>query len=329
MHLSGKYLSLTAAVLFASAGAAQTPAAPDSSQDKSHAESADDKVMAPILLAGRRITEEKTDSGRRLSIEGREIAEATSFQLDLKTRIGETEIVVIHGDSSSISCNIGEEYLIAAKPGAAPEIHTVEKDDCAPGPHVALEKISASGAAEDSIVIWQGATPTTDGQIWRYDPSGALDWPYNRRHWRLEGVVKFSPQPGTTLADLRKEAPKISLYDFLENEEAYKKFRALTGDRAEDLLRMSTGPSQDVALSENGRFATTTGCAVHSGCDAELLLVADFEANALFVAFKPADDLTPDGNVAKRKKIEVFPIVGKWPSPARKQLAEWAKQWPD
>ena len=327
MRLSAKYLLVMLATSIApSASDAQSAAPPNSSQAKSNSDSPSETVIEWKSLAGHRIAEQKIEEGRRLTIDGRKIADESSFRLDLQTKIGDYEIDIINGDSGPPSCLMEREYLIAAKPRAEPEIHSVDNETCAQALHLAIEKDLGDGATGDAVVIWQSANPAFDGHVWRFDPSGAADAPNSRKYWSLQGTLTFSPRPGTTFADLKKAAPRISLDDFLENEEAYKKFRALTGDRAPELLLMSTGASPDVDLSENGRFATANACAANRSCeDSQLLIVADFQTNSLFVAFKPSDTLASDGKAAK---IEVFPAVGKWPPPARKELAEWAKQWP-
>ena len=287
-------------------------------------------ALQSIELLGHRLTQFGDGYPKELRLDGKKIAEESIFRLDLRTSVAGYEIAVVNGDSSGGSCADNREYLIAVKPGSEPELHVVNNQGCWQSLGVAVEHPVYSSIDGDKILIRQNPIPGQVGQLWAFDPSR---YPADTEigPWVYQGDLSFAPQPGTTLDNLRRKRTPIDVRDILNNAETYASFIKLAGPKADKLMITDTGGGSPPRPErfEDGRYSVSYNCAAHTACTQQIMIALDLQSGAMFIGFKPPDELDNHGKIITRNKIELFPSVGAWPAPARQKLSQWAKQWPD
>ncbi len=228
------------------------------------------------------------------------VDDAMSFTLKLQHTVNGVPSAIIYADRSGGSCNDGTSLFIDATMSDAGGVKGVPVASCWSEPKY-MQALDSDG---EVLLEQQDPGLAFDGDLWRFVPGKGLSKVAN---------LTYTPMPGTTWADLRRQAGTGAPVELFRNEAFAKDFDRGTG-MARATILPAAGDAADPNGTIQGRFLIAEGFQAHDGRH-QALIAVDLVAQRVFVADYPGD-----------APIAVYPAVHDWPSPARKKLALWAKQ---
>ena len=241
------------------------------------------------------------DAMPKLLMDGKVLVDdAMSFALKLQRTVNGVPTAIIYADRSGGSCNDGTSLFVDATMPNAGAVKGVPVASCWSEPKY-IQAVDSDG---EVLLEQQDPGLAFDGDLWRFVPRNGLSKVAN---------LTYTPMPGTTWADLRRQAGTGVPVELFRNEAFTRDFDRVTGTARTTILPAVgdvAGPDETI----QGRFLIAEGFQAHQGRH-QALIAVDLVAQRVFVADYPGD-----------APIAVYPVVHDWPSPVRKKLALWARQ---
>jgi len=208
---------------------------------------------------------------------------------------GEAVIISTH-DYGNGGCS--DQYLLSVLPNLPLRFEKLNANDC-PAQSFAVKKIG------NRLELSTLAEPGQDGLIRIWSPENGLV---------SESVTKFSPKPGTTMANLHDgDSPT-------DNEEFYNSLKRLA---SRDWRPMAQAlQSTIVNIEDDEKYLVLFTCSAGvRGCPHEQAFAAyDKASKMFFFAYEP-----PGSRFAKDRlqRITFYPERSKWPADLKDPLETW------
>ena len=231
---------------------------------------------------------ETEDLDKILAYDGKELARNYVAYYERTVDLNGTKVAIFDVGGGGNAC--GPATVLAWKTEAGVQSTTVGDGDCGTPP---------PAATGDALYFVPYLRPGATAPVRVWSPAGGL---------KIAGELSFTPQPGTTWADVKPEAITYTT-DFFANAELYAAAQALLGAQLEEValgLLVSSGPEETAS-----GILFASGCVPHACGSADAFIGVDVSGKKLYFA--------QQGDTPEPK---TWPALAEWPAEAKDAMTK-------
>ncbi|MEO5324685.1 hypothetical protein PV773_15305 [Mesorhizobium sp. CC13] len=231
---------------------------------------------------------ETEDLDKILTYDGKELARNYVAYFERTVDLNGTKVAIFDVGDGGNAC--GPATVLAWKTEAGIQSTIVGADECGTPP---------AAATSDALYFVPYLRPGSKAPVRSWSPQDGL---------KVAGELSFTPQPGTTWADI---APDKITYpaDFFANAELYAAAAALLGDQLEQVALGLSVSGEPEKTASGVLFAS--GCVPHACGSADAFIGVDAAGKKLY--FAQAGD-TPEP--------KTWPALAEWPGEVKDAMTK-------
>ncbi|CAI2932165.1 hypothetical protein [Aminobacter niigataensis] len=231
---------------------------------------------------------ENAEGEKIVAYDGKEIARNYVAFHDRTVEVSGTKVAIFALGDGGNAC--GPETVLAWKRGAGIQSTVVGDGECGTPP---------AAVTGDTLYFVPYLLPGTKAPVRKWSLDDGLT---------VAGELAFTPQPGTTWAELKVENIAYPV-DFFDNAELYQAASAMLGDQLEGValgLSVSSGPERTAS-----GLVFATGCVPHACGVNDSFIGVDTAGKKLYFA-KQGDTSEPS----------TWPALAEWPAEMKDALTK-------
>lgn len=231
---------------------------------------------------------ENAEGEKVVAYEGKELARNYVAFHQRTVDLNGTKVAIFDVGDGGNAC--GPETVLAWKTDAGIQSTVVGDGECGTPP---------AAATGDTLYFVPYLLPGSKAPVRSWSVDGGL---------KVAGDLAFTPQPGTSWADLKVENITYPV-DFFDNSELYAAAQSLLGDKLEDValgLSVSAGPEK---TASGTLFAS--GCVPHACGSNDSFIGVDVAGKKLYFA--------QQGDTPEPK---TWPALAEWPAEVKDAMAK-------
>lgn len=223
---------------------------------------------------------ENADGEKVVAYDGKEIAKNYVAFHDSAVDLNGTKVAIFNVGDGGNAC--GPETVLAWKTDAGIQSTVVGDGECGTPP---------AAVTGDTLYFVPWLLPGTKAPVRKWSPETGLE---------VAGELSYTPQPGTTWANLKVENITYPV-DFFDNADIYQSASTMLGDQLEGValgLSVSSGPEKTAS-----GMVFATGCVPHACGINDSFIGIDAKGKKLYFA-KQSDKPEP----------RTWPALAEWPA---------------